>query len=230
MTAVGTGRREPGLTRRLVMLAVSVVVAVALAAFGVRAAWPDDGGPDGTTVGGPTERADCDPVGSQPATENRHVGDQRLTYPAPPSFGDHSERWAVLSRSFYTVADRPDVSVLVHNLEHGYNILWYDQSVADDPARLAQVEAIAAGYTGSGRNPGNAFIAAPWTAKDGGGMPAGVHYALTHWYADPDDATGSRSDEVGYTRYCREVSDDLVRRWMLDFPLQNAPEGYRVNM
>ncbi|MDQ3276405.1 MAG: DUF3105 domain-containing protein, partial [Actinomycetota bacterium] len=62
--------------------------------------------------------------------------DAQFQYSAPPASGNHSSRWAVLSPPFYGVADRPKVSVLVHNLEHGYNILWYDETVAGDAEEL----------------------------------------------------------------------------------------------
>ena len=36
------------------------------------------------------------------------------------------------TRKFYTEDDRPELEALVHNLEHGYTILWYDETIADD--------------------------------------------------------------------------------------------------
>ena len=54
--------------------------------------------------------------------------------------------------------------VLVHNLEHGYNILWYDQTVGDDRDALAWLGEVADPYAtlGRGRHPASAFVAAPW--------------------------------------------------------------------
>ncbi len=218
--------------RKLVPLAVSTLVAVVLVGVTV---WSLE--QDGETVppedepGTPTPAAaPCDPVRSEPVEESRHIDAHPLQYSAPPASGNHSSRWAVLSPPFYGVADRPKVSVLVHNLEHGYNILWYDETVAGDAEELDLVMSIARSYGSLERDPAKAFIAAPWTAEDGEAMPAGMHYALTHWYADPQDRTRSRDDEVGYTMYCRAISADVVRRWMRDHPLRDAPEGYRVNM
>ena len=54
---------------------------------------------------------------------------------APPAFGQHwNERASPdpMARKFYTAEDRPELGTLVHNLEHGYTILWYDETVADD--------------------------------------------------------------------------------------------------
>ncbi|MDQ4054732.1 MAG: DUF3105 domain-containing protein [Actinomycetota bacterium] len=172
---------------------------------------------------------DCRSVLRVPAGEDGdHIDDEPITYPAPPSFGDHRSHWQVRAASFYDVDSRPDVAVLVHNLEHGYNILWYDQTVADDEDALALVREIADGYAGldGAPDPATGFIAAPWTAGDGDAFPAGMHYALTHWYADPHDRTRSRSDEVGLTRYCADVNAETVQSWMDHYPLTNAPEGY----
>ena len=53
-----------------------------------------------------------------------------------------------------------------------------------------------------------------------------MHYALTHWYADPTDRTRFGDDELGLTRFCAEISTDVVQQWMDDYPLSDAPEGY----
>jgi len=222
-----------GVPRRVLLVAVSVLVAGALAVLVVVLRSPDDSPTPATDAGrevGAAGPADCDPVRGEPAVDHAHVDDQTLRYPAPPASGDHSGRWAVLPRPFYTVADRPDAAVLVHNLEHGYNILWYDLTVVDDAEALERVREIAEVYTLTGRDPADAFIAAPWSAADGGPMPEGRHYALTHWYADPEAPGRGRTDEIGYTRYCATVDADLVRQWMADYPLRDAPEGYPVNM
>jgi hypothetical protein len=169
----------------------------------------------------------CGPVLRGPVGNAGDHIDSPISYPsAPPSFGDHHSRWEVRALTFYDVEDRPDVSVLVHNLEHGYNILWYDQAVLDDSRALARVREIADGYAtlGGGRDPATAFIAAPWTDRDGPAFPDGMHYALTHWYAEAP--ARSRADEVGLTRYCRGMSVEVVQDWMRDYPLRDAPEGY----
>ncbi len=232
------GRIESGRSGTGVFLAVSLVVTAALVVVFV-APWSDDEPDDRATdpagavadeTDEPAAEAACAPVLRQPADKNRHIDDRALTYPGPPSFGHHSSRWAVLSRPFYSVAGRPEVAVLVHNLEHGYNILWYDETVADDATALAQVRTIAREYAGRERDPARAFIAAPWTPQDGGSMPEDRHYALTHWSADPDDRSRSRQDEVGYTMYCSSVTPDVVRQWMRDYPLEDAPEGHPANM
>lgn len=185
---------------------------------------------EGTPANPSVSAPGCGPVLREPAGEaGDHIDDAPITYPsAPPAFGDHRSRWEVLALTFYDVDDRPDVSVLVHNLEHGYNILWYDQTVIDDDDELHRLREIADAYAalGRSRDPATAFIAAPWTAEDGDGFPGGMHYALTHWYADPTDRTRSRDDELGLTRYCTGISADVVQDWMDKYPQRDAPEGY----
>lgn len=222
--------------RRPLALAVSLAVSLAVVSVGVAGlTWQqgrDGDRPVDAAVAGAGETADlgCGPVAREPVGDaGDHIDDRLITYSAaPPSFGDHRSRWEVRAATFYDVDDRPEVAVLVHNLEHGYNILWYDQTVLDDSDAMARVREIADGYTtlGSGRDPATAFITAPWTPEDGGAFPEGMHYAFTHWYADPTDRTRSRGDELGLTRYCAGISPDVVQEWMDDHPLRDAPEGY----
>ena len=62
---------------------------------------------------------------------------QHMTTPVsyqttPPSFGPHNPVPADQGNHFFTADDRPPVEVLVHNLEHGWTIVWYDETVAAD--------------------------------------------------------------------------------------------------
>jgi len=219
-----------GRTRLAVAVSVAAVI-VGLAGW----AWQQDRDGDGladAAVDGARAAGDpgCGAVLREPAGDaGNHIDDEPIGYgAAPPSFGDHRSRWEVRALTYYDVENRPEAPVLVHNLEHGYNILWYDQTVVDDSAALAHVREIADDYAtlGRSRDPGTAFIAAPWTDEDGSAFPGGMHYALTHWYADPTDRTGSRDDELGLTRYCAGISAEVVQQWMVDHPLKDAPEGY----
>lgn len=175
-------------------------------------------------IGVAESAAGCDPVQESPASGGaQHINPPRpVQYDqAPPSSGPHRPNWASFERKFYTADDRPEVEILVHNLEHGYNILWYDETIADSPQQVAQVEGLASKFEGSDRNPDNAFIAAPWTSEDGGEFPAGKHLALTHWYADPQGG----SDEKGITRYCERLSGTVVGDFMQDWDQSEAREG-----
>ena len=211
--------------RRVGLALVVALVVVAATWWWLRT--DQDGRQSGADVATATT-VECDPLIREPTGgAGAHVDD--ATYDtAPPSFGDHASRWEVRAASFYDAQDRPDVSILVHNLEHGYNILWYDQTVVDDDEALSRVQVIADRYATLDRSPdpARAFIAVPWTTADGAAFPDGMHYALTHWYADPTDRSRSRDDEEGLTRYCSDISADIVEDWMTEHPLREAPEGY----
>ena len=85
-----------------------------------------------------------------------------------------------MARKFYTAQDRPALGTLVHNLEHGYTILWYDDTVAKDSDQMDQIRAIADKFAGT-TDLRDKFKAVPWTADDGKAFPDGQHIAFTHW-------------------------------------------------
>ena len=62
---------------------------------------------------------------------------------SPPAFGQHYNVWDGIDRKLYSESDRPDVGELVHNLEHGYTILWYDETVAASDAMMDDLRGIA---------------------------------------------------------------------------------------
>jgi hypothetical protein len=75
----------------------------------------------------------CAEETTKPATgEQQHIPDgQAIFYPdAPPAFGEHYNTPDPMQRKLYSEGDRPVLGILVHNLEHGYTILWYDETVA----------------------------------------------------------------------------------------------------
>ena len=142
---------------------------------------------------------------------------------APPAFGAHWNQQGVapasFSRKFYTADDRPALEALVHNLEHGYTILWYDDTIAKDPAALDDVEAIARKFGGSD-DLRDKFIAAPWTSDDENGakLPDGKHVAFTHWSAGGDGETDTKK-QVGVFQYCSGVSGAALSDFMDEVPL-----------
>lgn len=146
---------------------------------------------------------------------------------APPAFGPHWNQAGVapaaFSRKFYSAEDRPELESLVHNLEHGYTILWYDKTIADDQESLDQVEAIARKF--GDKSLRDKFIAAPWLSTDekGATFPKGQHVALTHWSAGGTGQTDA-SKQVGVFQYCSQVSGAALSDFMDTYPYFDSPE------
>ena len=128
--------------------------------------------------------------------EHRDESEQISYDDAPPAFGPHWNVGGVapvpIEERFYNEDSRPELESLVHNLEHGFTILWYDEEAADDASTLGEIKAIAEKLNYSDTNNRLSFIAAPWTSDDGKDFPDGQHIAFTHWSADQEDrASGS---------------------------------------
>ncbi len=220
-------REQQRAERRRTSLIVAGAVAVGLLIVGL-AAYPlleDDelAGRELAALGVAADAASCtEPVATKAKGNNDHrpLGSQIDYDGSPPAAGPHYPDWATLERKFYTADDRPELGRLVHNLEHGYNILWYDETIAEDEDKLAQVRAIADNFRGESYE--NKFIAAPWTAEDGEPFPDGAHVALTHW------SMGGKNDvpegQHGITQYCTEPSGEVVAGFVDDWPYSDSPE------
>ncbi|WP_295662030.1 DUF3105 domain-containing protein [uncultured Nocardioides sp.] len=141
---------------------------------------------------------------------------------SPPAFGQHYNVWESIDRKFYNASDRPELGNLVHNLEHGYTILWYDETAAGDEATMDELRGIASKFGGAS-NQRNKFKVAPWTSEDGDPFPDGQHLALTHWSAGGAGETDP-AKQVGATQYCSEPSGEAVESFMLEYPYLDSPE------
>jgi hypothetical protein len=171
----------------------------------------------------------CQDITKKPAEgSSDHVDENvQVDYPdAPPAFGQH---WnvaglapATFERKFYTAGDRPELESLVHNLEHGYTILWYDETAAEDDDMLNTIEGIADKFTSDDDNFRLKFIAAPWTAEDGKDFPDGQHVAMTHWTAGGDVSDPSKHE--GIWQYCSEPSGAALKAFMDEYPYTDSPE------
>jgi hypothetical protein len=170
----------------------------------------------------------CGKETTKKATGNQqHVPDgQEIFDPdAPPAFGEHYGTPDPMTRKLYTAGDRPKLGTLVHNLEHGYTILWYDQSIADDDKQMNELRGIADKLAGT-TNLRTKFKAVPWLESDGKQFPKGEHIAFTHWSAGGADvaAQGDTSKQIGVWQYCSAVSGDALNSFMLKYPYMDAPE------
>ncbi len=221
-------RREQKRTekrRTYAVIAACAVVALVIIALGAYPLIKQDkvAAADLGSIGVTAGQAGCQEETTKSAEGNndhRQIGTD-IVYPdAPPAFGAHYPETAGFDRKFYSPGDRPDLEYLVHNLEHGYNILWYDQTVADDADALAEVKAIAGKFEGDKLT--DKFIAVPWTKEDGKAFPDGAHVALTHWSVG--DPAQQGKDQKGVWKYCGAVSGDAVSQFVEDYPYTDSPE------
>lgn len=177
------------------------------------------------TLGASASEAGCQDIvtaDAQGSNDHRPIGEDIVYDQAPPAFGPHYPETASFTRKFYSPGDRPEIEYLVHNLEHGYNLLWYDETVAEDGDQLAAVKAIAQKFEGNDLS--DKFIALPWTEEDGKPFPDGAHVALTHWSVGGDDATPDGAGQVGVWQYCDAPSGEVVAKFVEDYPYTDSPE------
>lgn len=182
------------------------------------------GGKDLSAIGVKAGQAGCQDVTTTKATgsaDHKPEGERIFYNEAPPASGPHYAVPAPFDRKFYTDQERPQVEQLVHNLEHGYNILWYDSTIAENDEQLAQVKAIANKFPNDS-DPENKLIAAPWTSEDGEPFPDGTHIALTHW--SMGGTNGNPEGQQGIHQYCAKVSGDVVSQFVEDYPYTDSPE------
>jgi hypothetical protein len=220
-------RKKEQLRRNLGLLAICLVLAVGLLSYPVYLFAQDYVDRHATIeeLGTSAAAAGCDPIAEHTATGNQeHVAEgTEVTYDqSPPDSGKHYPAPAPFTKRFYATADRPPVSTLVHNLEHGYTIVWYRSSLAKKQVNVLQ--SISKTFGKDETNPANKFIAAPWDdATDGGAMPAGKNIVITHWYADPADP-GDPSKQKGVRQACDAVSGPVIKDFMARYPYENSPE------
>lgn len=244
-------RRESQRAERRRTLVVVIVCGVLALAIVGATAWKlisdaqredDVAGTDIADIGPDADAAGCGDITTAPSEdEGVHPPEgQDIDYSqygtTPPAFGAH---WGLVDfdRKFYTEADRPEVEALVHNLEHGYTVMWYDESIADDPDAVQTMEDLAEKFeeTGSAAEIGadvetyntGKFIAAPWTEEDGE-FPADANVVLTHWAFEGGafeggEATGE-GQGVGVWQSCDQPSGDAVASFMEEYPASNSPE------
>jgi hypothetical protein len=125
---------------------------------------PDDGQThvtDGITCRDPanadqqTECGGADPYSSLPATSGPHWG-------TPAEWGAYSTA--------------QNESQLIHNLEHGGIVIWYDPDALDD-AQVAELTSYVEGQVASGTSGRYKFIVSPWGGSED--LPGPV--AVTAW-------------------------------------------------
>nr|WP_202881608.1 DUF3105 domain-containing protein [Pedococcus badiiscoriae] len=161
--------------------------------------------------------ASCDPVTTDPSSgAGEHVGpgtskpnQTSVNYSTvPPSNGPHFVSPDLSGRDFYTAADRPVLETLVHNLEHGYTILWYDGSKVKDTKLLRDI----ADQANKLPEASGKFKVVEWDASRGA-FPAGKVYALSHWAKD-----------AGHRQLCGNVSGQAIIDFVKKYPKTDTQE------
>lgn len=173
---------------------------------------------DITKIGVSVAAAKCDAMTKDPVTGvSDHVGpgtktpnETTVKYSTiPPSSGKHFAVPITPARAFYTAADRPALETLVHNLEHGYTIVWYDESTPkaqqDELKKLAPLAQ-------DDKYAGPKFIVSAWD-QSRGAFPAGKHIAMSHWGA-----------KNGHRQLCGQVSGAAIASFVEKNPYTDSPE------
>jgi len=182
-----------------------------------------------TAIGVPASAASCDAVTTDKAGGNgNHVGPgtstpntTKVKYDTvPPSNGPHFAQPDTDKREFYTASDRPPIEVLVHNLEHGYTVLWYDQSAGEaKKAALQELAKVANKIDATA----DKFIVSAWDPSYGE-LPAGKKFALSHWSATLGADQSTVASQAGHRQLCGDLSGEVVKAFVEKFPRTSAPE------
>ncbi|HVF03645.1 MAG TPA: DUF3105 domain-containing protein [Frankiaceae bacterium] len=124
----------------------------------------------------------CQPETAHPPTgASVHRAGEIAYDRVPPNSGEHNPNWLRVIRRVFEPSDGAAVEQAVHNLEHGYVVVWYDPARADLAALEGAIE-----FVGERK-----LFAMPWTR---GGLPSS--YVLTAW---------------GHERRCSGISRAAIR-------------------
>jgi hypothetical protein len=226
LASLEAARKKEQRSRTIKLLVICLVLAIALLAYPVYL-FVDDYRARNASIedlGASIGAAGCDPITEHEATGNQdHVAEgTEVDYSqTPPDSGKHYPSPAPFTKHFYAEADRPPVETLVHNLEHGYTVVWYR---ADAPSKqIKNLQRIAKTFGSDDYDPADKFIAAPWSAADGAGFPDGKNIVITRWTADPNDPSNPVMQK-GVRQACTEVSGAAIKDFMTKYPVANSPE------
>jgi hypothetical protein len=179
-----------------------------------------DRGTETTPVSGTaTDEANggcADEVTNKAATAGHEKNGTEMNYEVvPPVSGLHWEQWDDLTQQVYEVDERPELGKLVHSQEHGWTIVWYAESLADDDAAMAELQAASDTVNDAGAVK---VVFVPWTEDDGDAFPDDATIAMTHW-------TGSANgDELEVRQFCTTINADAVLAFSERNPYTNSRE------
>jgi hypothetical protein len=210
------------------LLLVAVLIVGAAAWTPVKDWWDERQYDDVTlaSIGGPA--SDCQEPATSPSEGQEHVATNTpVTYTSvPPVTGNHWNEAGVapvgMEKKFYTADDRPPLEALIHNSEHGYTIVWYDETAAKDSSTIDELRAIAGKFPGD-ENMRYKMKVVPWTSEDGEDFPEGQHIAYTHWSAGGEGETDT-TKQLGVVQMCSGVSGEALKTFMETYPYTDSPE------
>lgn len=191
----------------IIAIVVALAAGSALVAGAVMTAKTDKAAPveNIDTIGVSLEEASCGEVKAidEKKVSAQHVPNQ-VAYPNPPSAGDHNAQTAPGNVRFYSRDNAKAPENLVHNLEHGYVVVWYDDDLPQQ--EVDQLRSVAGSISEDHRK----FIVAPWTR---GKFEGEANVAMTAW---------------ARTKFCNKVSGAAIKDFAEEFDYRGdgnvAPE------
>ena len=165
-----------------------------------------DRGTEATTVTGTaTDEAagGCADEVTNAAAEAGHVDNgTTMNYEGvPPVSGVHWGQWPDITPQVYEADERPELGELVHSQEHGWTIVWYDESLADDDAAMADIQTASDAVNDAGAVK---VVFVPWGSDDGDAFPDDAQIAITHWTLNAD------GDELEVRQFCSSVNAEAI--------------------
>ncbi len=119
----------------------------------------------------------------------------------------------MISQTLYLVRQRPELGELVHSEEHGWTIVWYDETIAADDSSMQALFDTAREVDEADATK---LVLMPWTRADGGALPDGAHISLTHW--------GKEDDGTEWRQVCASASSRAVFAYSDRHPSTDARE------
>ena len=221
--------------RTLAVVAACVVVALIIVGAAGYKIYQDNqdknelAATDLSSIGEAAKAAGCGSIQEADASgQGEHTTDPVSYSVNPPPFGAHNPTPDSSGKHFFSTDDRPPVEVLVHNEEHGWTIVWYDETIADDAEQMKLLKATADKFDSHGQDPNYNMIIAPWTKDDGDPIADGKHIAFTHWSVHQptwDREKFKQDPSYGESQYCDTYSGEALDTFMKKFPYDDAPEG-----
>ena len=150
-----------------------------------------------TAIGVSKDEAGCldvkeDPIPKDATDATKHTardGDHVDYTLSPPTSGRHNPTPlpGVGVKKFYTREENPPPERAVHNLEHGYTVVWYDKTVSAETIELLKK----AGESGTPK-----LLLVPWDRAD---FPDDKHIVITSW---------------GQREQCSNVSGEVIQAFV----------------